>query len=69
MIPKYENGVWASTWSHRHMAFAAGLGSFGLSDGFLNERGIAMRCGSVIVEYQLPSDANKRPAAPYAYCT
>ena len=38
MIPKHEKGVWASPWSHRHMAFAAGLGSFGLSDGFINEK-------------------------------
>ncbi len=69
MIPKYENIVWVSTWSHRHMAFAAGLGSFGLSDGFINERGIAMRCGSLIVDYKLPSDAKNRPSTPYAYCT
>jgi epoxyqueuosine reductase len=66
---KYENGVWASTFSFRHMAFAAGLGSFGLSDGFLNEKGKAMRCGSIIVNYKLPSDANKRPKDPYYYCT
>ena len=68
MIPKHENGVWASTWSHRHMAFAAGLGSFGLSDGFLNKKGIAMRCGSIVVDYKLPSDAASRPSDPYAYC-
>ncbi|NVM53633.1 MAG: 4Fe-4S binding protein [Candidatus Helarchaeota archaeon] len=68
MLPKHENGVWASTWSHRHMAFAAGLGSFGLSDGFINEKGIAMRCGSIIVDYKLPTDADKRPSDPYAYC-
>jgi len=66
---KHENGVWASTWSHRHMAFAAGLGSFGLSDGFINECGIAMRCGSLIVDYKLPSDAEKRPDDPYYFCT
>ncbi len=66
---KHENGVWASTWSHRHMAFACGLGSFGLSDGFINERGIAMRCGSIIVDYKLPSDVDKRPSDPYEYCS
>jgi epoxyqueuosine reductase QueG len=66
---KHKKGVWASTWSHRHMAFAAGLGSFGLSDGFINEKGIAMRCGSLIVDYKLPSDADKRPEDPYYYCT
>ncbi|MFX1478278.1 MAG: epoxyqueuosine reductase [Promethearchaeota archaeon] len=68
ILRKHENGVWASTWSHRHMAFAAGLGSFGLSDGFINERGKAMRCGSIIVDYKLPSDSDKRPPDPYYYC-
>ncbi len=66
---KHENGVWASTWSHRHVCFAAGLGFFGLSDGFINEKGIAMRCGSIVINYKLPSDADKRPEDPYNdYC-
>lgn len=69
IFPKHENGVWASSWSHRHMLFATGLGSFGLSDGFINVRGKAMRCGSVIVECNLPSDAGKRPSDPYEFCT
>ncbi len=69
IYPKHEKGVWASTWSHRHMLFASGLGSFGLSDGFINMRGKAMRCGSIIVDYRLPSDAGKRPNDPYEYCT
>lgn len=60
--------IWASTWSHRHMLFASGLGSFGLSDGFINEKGKAMRCGSIVVDYKLPSDAYKRPKNPYEYC-
>ncbi len=66
---KPEKGFFASTWSHRHMLFATGLGSFGLSDGFINERGKAMRCGSIVVDYKLPSDANNRPSDPYEYCT
>lgn len=65
----HEKGVWASTWSHRHMLFASGLGSFGISDGFINVRGKAMRCGSIIVDYNLPSDASKRPTDPYEFCT
>jgi len=69
IYPKHEKGVWASTWSHRHMLFASGLGSFGLSDGFINARGKAMRCGSIIVDYKLPSDAMERPKDPYEYCT
>ena len=38
----------ASTWSERHAAFAAGLGTFSLNDGLITPRGIAHRVGSVI---------------------
>jgi epoxyqueuosine reductase QueG len=38
----------ASTWSERHAAYAAGLGTFSLNDGFITDRGIAHRCGSII---------------------
>jgi epoxyqueuosine reductase len=44
----------ASTWSERHAAYAAGLGTFSLSDGLITERGIAHRCGSVITDLVLP---------------
>ena len=40
----------ASTWSERHAAYAAGLGTFSLNDGLISEKGIAHRCGSVITE-------------------
>lgn len=40
--------VWASTWSERHMAYAAGLGTFGLCDGLITPKGKAMRVGSVL---------------------
>jgi ferredoxin len=43
-----------SNWSHRHAAYAAGLGTFGLSDGFITPKGIAMRCGSVVTDLKLP---------------
>jgi epoxyqueuosine reductase QueG len=66
---KVNRRIWASNWSHRHCCYAAGLGSFGLSDGFINKRGKAMRCGSIIVDYDLPSDAANRPSDPYEYCT
>ena len=41
---------YASTWSERHAAYAAGLGTFGLSDGLITPLGKAMRSGSVIVD-------------------
>jgi epoxyqueuosine reductase len=37
-----------SNWSQRHIAYAAGLGTFSLNDGFITSRGMAMRCGSVV---------------------
>jgi len=43
--PKYG---YASTWSERHTAYAAGLGTFGLSDGLITTVGKAMRTGSVV---------------------
>lgn len=53
--PRYGR---ASTWSQRHTAFVAGLGTFGLSDGLITRVGKAMRAGSVIVETRL--DATPR---------
>lgn len=44
----------ASNWSQRHIAYAAGLGTFSLSDGFITPRGIALRCGSVVCDVPLP---------------
>jgi len=40
----------ASNWSHRHTAFIAGLGTFGLSDGLITEKGKAMRFTSIVVK-------------------
>ena len=45
----------ASTWSERHAAYAAGLGTFGLNDSLITARGTAHRLGSVITD---------RPVAP-----
>ncbi len=56
-----------SNWSERHIAYAAGLGTFSLSDGFITERGIAHRCGSVVTDLVLP--ASPRAAeGPYSNC-
>jgi len=50
----------ASNWSERHTAHAAGLGTFGLSDGLITPRGKAVRFGSVVARIDLP-------ATPHAY--
>ena len=57
----------ASSWSERHAAYAAGLGTFGLCDGLITARGKAMRCGSVVARLVVP--ASPRPYDDHhAYC-
>jgi epoxyqueuosine reductase QueG len=46
----------SSNWSERHIAYAAGLGTFGINDGFITEKGIAIRLASFITELKLESD-------------
>jgi epoxyqueuosine reductase len=48
-------GGYASNWSQRHIAYAAGLGTFSLNDGFITQRGMAMRCGSVVTNARIPA--------------
>ena len=57
----------ASTWSERHAAYAAGLGTFGLCDGLITSVGKAMRTGSTVARIRVP--ATPRPYEdPHAYC-
>lgn len=43
----------ASSWSERHAAYAAGLGTFSLNDALITPRGIAHRLGSVITDLRI----------------
>jgi ferredoxin len=54
---------WASTWSERHAAYAAGLGTFSINDGFITPLGIAHRVGSVVTDIFL--EPSKRPYSDY----
>jgi epoxyqueuosine reductase len=56
-----------SNWSERHVAYAAGHGTFSLSDGFITEKGIAHRCGSVVTTAAFPASA-RTAANHYANC-
>ncbi len=59
--------VFASKWSERHAAHAAGLGTFGLCDGLITPLGKAMRVGSLVAELPLP--VTQRPYAHHQeYC-
>ena len=58
---------YASSWSERHAAHAAGLGTFGLCDGLITARGKAMRAGSVVAKLSI--EPTPRPYADHrAYC-
>ena len=48
--------LFTSNWSERHVAYICGLGTFGLSKGFITEKGIAGRFGSIITELELSAD-------------
>ncbi len=71
--PYYKNTFQAggkgyfSNWSERHIAYAAGLGTFSLSDGFITERGIAHRCSSLVTSLELPPSLRTAPG-PYSNC-
>lgn len=55
--------VFSSNWSERHVAYAAGLGSFGLHRGLITEKGVAGRFGSVITNLKL--ETTPRPEGSY----
>ncbi|MFC2038721.1 epoxyqueuosine reductase [Chloroflexota bacterium] len=48
-----------SNWSERHVAYAAGQGTFSLTDGFITDRGMAHRCGNVVTDLVLPASQRK----------
>lgn len=66
-IVKSERFSYASSWSERHAAHAAGLGTFGLCDGLITPKGKAMRTGSVVAKISIAP--TPRPYNDHrAYC-
>ncbi len=66
LVPRFrlfrdDRAGWTSNWSERHIAYACGLGTFSLSDGFISPKGIALRVGSVVTTLRLtPSERKYR---------
>ncbi|MFX1588129.1 MAG: hypothetical protein ACFFC1_08240 [Promethearchaeota archaeon] len=56
-----------STWSENHIAFAAGLGTFGLHEGLITDLGCNIRLASVITDAPLKVTPRKSDE-PYANC-
>ena len=62
-----EQNYYTCNWSERHAAYAAGLGTFGLSRGLISRKGVAGRYLSIISDIQF--EADKRPyTGIYGYC-
>lgn len=83
LVPSLDKRYWArmgpktnassevsftSNWSERHVAFACGLGTFGLSKGIITSQGMAGRIGSVLTQLYLPPDQRKYESI-YEYCS
>lgn len=45
-----------SDWSHRHIAYIAGLGKFGLNNMLITERGCCGRLGSLVTDLEIDPD-------------
>lgn len=64
---KVDYSNFTSTWSERHVAYVAGLGTFGLNAGLITKRGMAGRFGSVITDIKI--EPTVRPYENhYQYC-
>ena len=59
----YDPIALKSDWSHRSAAFIAGLGTFGINNMLITEKGCCGRFGSVITT--MPFEADKRPGREY----
>jgi epoxyqueuosine reductase QueG len=60
----FDQTTLTSRWSHRHAAYVAGLGTFGVHNLLITELGCCGRLGSMIVDRQLTP--TKRPS--FEYC-
>ena len=66
-VHQSDEAGFTSNWSERHVAYVAGLGTFGLSGGLITKSGIAMRCGSVVTNLKL--EPTRRPySSHHEYC-
>lgn len=62
-----DGGCGVSNWSERHVAYVAGLGTFGLHRGLITEKGTAGRFGSVVTSLGLASTERAYRGA-FDYC-
>jgi len=57
-----------SDWSHKHIAYIAGLGKFGLHHMLITEKGCCGRLGSIVVDVEIePTSQANEDACLYKY--
>lgn len=56
-----------SNWSERHVAFTAGLGTFGLHAGLITEKGAVGRFGSIVTSVEL-EPTRRAYSGPNSHC-
>jgi epoxyqueuosine reductase len=66
-IGRSERSGLSAIWSERHAAYVSGLGTFGLCDGFITERGKAVDCRSIIAKLQI-APTPRSYSDHHAYC-
>lgn len=66
--PERQEPAFVSSWSERHAAFAAGLGTFSLAKHLITEKGCCGRLISLVTDAPFPP--TPRPYTdPYEYCS
>jgi epoxyqueuosine reductase QueG len=48
----FDEKTLISNWSHRHIAYIAGIGTFGINNMLITEKGCCGRLGSIITNYE-----------------
>lgn len=59
--------VWSSNWSERHVAYVAGLGTFGRHTNFISKKGCCGRLISIVTDWESEPD-EKDYSGLYDYC-
>ena len=61
--PAYNAEILRSEWSQRSVAFIAGLGTFGVNNMLITDKGCCGRLGSIVTD--MPLAPNKRPETEF----
>lgn len=56
---KFDAKKIMSNWSHRHAAYIAGLGTFGINNLLITDKGCAGRIGTFVIDYKIKASPIK----------